>query len=182
MSTAYLFFADGLEEVEALTTVDLLRRAGVDAKTVSIMGKKSVTGSHDITIGTDLLFEELKDDADLLVLPGGMPGTNYLREHKELAGLLRKQYESGKWVSAICAAPSVLAGLGFLEKRHATSYPTCLDGLPVGTYEETPVVVDGNVITSRGVGTAIPFALTLIEKLVSPQKAQEISDSIIYNM
>lgn len=182
MSTAYLFFADGFEEVEGLTAVDLLRRAGVDARMVSIMGRKKVIGSHNIPIETDLLFEELKDEADLLVLPGGMPGTNHLREHGGLADLLRKQYESGKWVSAICAAPSVLAGLGFLEKRHATSYPTCLDGLSVGTYEDTPVVVDGNVITSRGVGTAIPFALTLIEKLVSQQKAQEISDSIIYNM
>lgn len=116
----------------------------------------------------------------MLVLPGGMPGTNYLRDHEGLAELLKKQYEAGKWVAAICAAPSVFGGLGFLKDRKATSYPGCLDGIPVGEYIEEPVAVDGNVVTSRGVGTAIAFALKLIEVLISKEKADEIAASIVY--
>ena len=92
----------------------------------------------------------------------------------------KKQYEAGKWVAAICAAPSVFGGLGFLKDRKATSYPGCLDGIPVGEYTEEPVAVDGNVVTSRGVGTAIAFALKLIEVLISKEKADEIAASIVY--
>ncbi len=180
MHKVYLFFADGFEEVEGLTAVDLLRRAGVDAKMVSIMGRKQVTGSHNIKIETDLLMEEIKERADMLVLPGGLPGTDYLREHQRLAKLLKRQYITGGWVAAICAAPSVLGGLGILKDRAATSYPGCLDGMEVGTYQEEEVVVDGHVVTSRGVGTAIPFALTLIEVLEGKEAANQIAASIIY--
>ncbi|MCI6857762.1 MAG: DJ-1/PfpI family protein [Eubacterium sp.] len=180
MRCVYLFCADGFEEVEGLTAVDLLRRAGADVKMVSIMGRKKVTSSHGISVETDLLIEELKDEADMLVLPGGLPGTDYLREHAGLADLLTKQYAEGRWVAAICAAPSVLGGLGFLKGRNATSYPGCLDKVEVGCYKEEPVVVDGNVITSRGVGTAIPFALKLTEVLFGRQKAEEIAASIVF--
>ena len=134
-----------------------------------------------LTVNTDILIEDIKEEADMLLLPGGMPGTNYLREHEGLADLLKKQYEAGKWVAAICAAPSVFGGLGFLKDKEATSYPGCLDGIPVGVYKEDPVVVDGNVVTSRGVGTAIAFALKLIEVLISKEKAEEIAASIIYS-
>ena len=102
--------------------------------------------------------------------------------HEGLADLLKKQYEAGKWIAAICAAPSVFGGLGFLKDKEATSYPGCLDGIPVGGYKEDPVVVDGNVVTSRGVGTAIAFALKLIEVLISKEKAEEIAASIIYSV
>lgn len=180
MALVYVFLADGFEEVEGLTAVDLLRRAGAETLTVSVMGRKRIEGSHGIAVEADLLFEDAVKKADLLVLPGGMPGTNYLREHKGLAALLEKQYQAGEKVAAICAAPSVLGGLGFLKERRATSYPTCLDGLPVGEYLEEKVVIDGNVITSRGVGTAIPFALALIESLFGKDKADEIAASIIY--
>ena len=169
MRSVYVFCADGFEEVEGLTAVDLLRRAGVSVTMVSIMGRTKITGARDI-----------KEEADMLVLPGGMPGTNYLRDHEGLAELLKKQYEAGKWVAAICAAPSVFGGLGFLKDRKATSYPGCLDGIPVGEYTEEPVAVDGNVVTSRGVGTAIAFALKLIEVLISKEKADEIAASIVY--
>ena len=117
----------------------------------------------------------------MLVLPGGLPGTNYLRESAPLAGLLKAQYEAGRYVAAICAAPSVLGGLSFLKGRKATSYPGCLDDYELGEYSGQPVVTDGHVITSRGVGTAIPFALTLIEKLMGAGKAEEIASSILYS-
>ena len=129
MRSVYVFFADGFEEVEGLTAVDLLRRAGVDVKMVSIMGRLQITGAHNISVNTDILIEDIKEEADMLVLPGGMPGTNYLREHEGLAELLKKQYKAGKWVAAICAAPSVLGELGFLKDKKATSYPGCLEGI-----------------------------------------------------
>ena len=182
MRSVYVFCADGFEEVEGFTAVDLLRRAGIDVKMVSIMGRLRITGSHNISVNTDILIEDIKEEADMLLLPGGMPGTNYLREHEGLADLLKKQYEAGKWIAAICAAPSVFGGLGFLKDKEATSYPGCLDGIPVGGYKEDPVVVDGNVVTSRGVGTAIAFALKLIEVLISKEKAEEIAASIIYSV
>jgi len=184
MSLVYMFIADGFEEVEGLTSVDLLRRAGIEVKMVSVMGRKNIEGAHGIRLETDLLIEELEGSeslADMMVLPGGMPGTNYLRESAPLADLLKAQYESGRYVAAICAAPSVLAGLSFLKGRRATSYPGCLDGYEVGEYCREPVVTDGHVITSRGVGTAIPFALTLIEKLEGAGKADQIASSILYS-
>ena len=181
MSKVYIFFADGFEDIEGLTVVDLMRRAGIDIQTVSIKETKEIRTSHGIDLLTDRTFGECDfSDADMLVIPGGMPGTNYLRDHEGLAELLKKQYEAGKWVAAICAAPSVFGGLGFLKDRKATSYPGCLDGIPVGEYTEEPVAVDGNVVTSRGVGTAIAFALKLIEVLISKEKADEIAASIVY--
>lgn len=180
MSLVYVFCADGFEEVEGLTAVDLLRRAGFDVKTVSIMGRQKVTGSHQITIETDMMFEDLEKDADLLVLPGGLPGTDYLRAHEGLAELLKKQYKEEKWIAAICAAPSVFAGLGFLKDRKATSYPGCVEAVDCGNYVEEPVAVDGHVVTSRGVGTAIEFALRLIEELKGKDKADQIASSILY--
>ena len=177
----YIFLADGFEDIEGLTVVDLMRRAGIDIETVSIKESNEITTSHGIMMKTDRVFTGTDfSDADMLVLPGGMPGTNYLRDHEGLAELLKKQYEAGKWVAAICAAPSVFGGLGFLKDRKATSYPGCLDGIPVGEYTEEPVAVDGNVVTSRGVGTAIAFALKLIEVLISKEKADEIAASIVY--
>lgn len=184
MSLVYMFIADGFEEVEGLTSVDLLRRAGIEVKMISVMGRKNIEGAHGIKLETDLLIEELEDNgspADMMVLPGGMPGTNFLRESAPLADLLKAQYEAGRYVAAICAAPSVLAGLSFLKGRRATSYPGCLDGYEVGEYCQEPVVTDGHVITSRGVGTAIPFALTLIEKLEGAGKAEQIASSILYS-
>ena len=183
MSLVYMFIADGFEEVEGLTSVDLLRRAGIEVRMVSVMGRKNIEGAHGIRLETDILIEELNDsssEADMMVLPGGLPGTNYLRESAPLARLLKNQYDAGRFVAAICAAPSVLAGLSFLKGRRATSYPGCLDGLDVGEYCEEPVVTDGHVITSRGVGTAIPFALTLIEKLEGAGAANRIASSILY--
>lgn len=176
----YIFLADGFEEIEGLTVVDLLRRAGADIAMVSIMGRKEITGSHGITVMADQLIEDGLEEADFLVLPGGMPGTRHLANHRGLADLLVKQYEAGKKIGAICAAPSVLGGLSFLKDRKATSYPGSLADLPVGEYLEEEVVVDGHVTTSRGLGTAIPFALSLIGQIYGQDKADEIAKSIIF--
>lgn len=181
MEKAYVFLADGFEEIEGLTVVDILRRAGVDTQTVSIMGRKEITGSHRIALQADLIFEEVSfEDGTLFVLPGGMPGTKHLGAHEELTSLLKKAAAEGKKVAAICAAPSVLGDLGLLEGKHAACYPGFEDRLRGAQVEFTPVVTDGNITTSRGMGTAIPFALSLVAQLTDAEKAQELAKGIIY--
>ncbi len=181
MSRVYIFLADGFEDIEGLTVVDLMRRAGIHIDTVSITDTKTVTTSHGIEMKTDCIFAETDfSDADMLVLPGGMPGTKYLGEYKPLTDLLTAFYEKGGKVAAICAAPSVFAELGFLKGRKATSYPSFMERLTGAETVELPVVTDGNVTTSRGLGTAVPFALNLIAQLMGQAKADEIAESIVY--
>lgn len=180
MKKVYVFLAEGFEEMEAVTPVDLLRRVNVDAKFVSITGSKAVTGAHGITYMADLLFEEIEDDADMLVLPGGMPGTTNLMAHEGLAELLVKQYDSHKWVAAICAAPMVLGALGIVMGRFATIYPGMEEYLVGADISTEEVVVSGNVITSRAPGTAIPFALKLVEVLVSESYAEHLKKEIVF--
>ena len=181
MSKVYVFLADGFEDIEGLTVVDLMRRAAIDVKTVSIKDINEVTTSHDIVLKTDLIFGETDfSDADMLVLPGGMPGTKYLGAYKPLTDLLTAFYNKGGKIAAICAAPSVFGQLGFLKGRKATSYPGFEEALGCAEYSLESVVVDGNVTTSRGLGTAIDFALCLIAQLMDQAKADEIAKSIIY--
>lgn len=178
---ACVFLADGFEEIEGLTVVDILRRAGVETRTVSITGQKLVTGSHQIPITADCCIGDTDfSEAELLVLPGGMPGTRYLGACKELTDLLLKFFREGKKVAAICAAPSVLGGLGILDGKKAACYPGFEDQLKGAEVLFEQVVRDGNVTTSRGMGTAIPFALDLVSQLVSEEKAQELKEGIIY--
>ena len=177
----YVFFANGFEEVEGLTVVDLLRRAKVDVTMVSIKSDKMITGAHGIVVMADTCFDEMTyDDQDLLVLPGGMPGTTNLGAHKGLTDLLVEFHRAGKNVSAICAAPSVLGKLGILEGKNATSYPGFEEELKGADVTVNPVEVAGNVVTSRGMGTAIPFALALIEMLVDKDTADSLKHAIIY--
>lgn len=178
---ACVFLADGFEEIEGLTVVDILRRAGVETQTVSITEQKLVTGSHQIPITADCCIGDTDfSEAELLVLPGGMPGTRYLGACKELTDLLLKFFHEGKKVAAICAAPSVLGGLGILDGKKAACYPGFEDQLKGAEVFFEQVVRDGNVTTSRGMGTAIPFALDLVSQLVSEEKAQELKAGIIY--
>ena len=181
MAKIYVFLADGCEEIEALTPVDLLRRAGEDVCTVSIMGRKEVTGSHKITILADETIEEGEfDDGDMLVLPGGMPGTLNLKNHDGVRYVVKQYAKEGRYVGAICAAPTILKSLGVLEGRRATCYPGVEDEMEDVVLTETAVVVDENIITSQGVGTAIDFGLKLIEILDGEEKAKEIADSIVF--
>lgn len=180
---AYIFLADGFEDIEGLTVVDLLRRAGIDIKTVSIKETTQIQTSHGITMLTDTTFAETNfTDADILVLPGGMPGTKYLEAYKPLTDLLTDFNNKGKKIAAICAAPSVFSGLGFLKDKKATSYPSFMEVIAKDGAQtsEDSVVTDGNITTSRGLGTAIDFALSIIEQLESKEKADEIAESIVY--
>ncbi len=181
MSKVYVFLADGFEEIEGLTVVDLLRRAKIGTEMVSIMDTKAVKGSHNITVTADSLFTENDyTEAALLVLPGGMPGTLNLGNHEGLCNLLKKHYEEEKMIAAICAAPSVLGQMGFLKGKAATCYPGFEEKLEGAAVKDAKVVVDGNVTTAKGMGAAIDFSLKLIEQLIDKKTADEIGRGIIY--
>lgn len=181
MKQVIVFLTNGFEEIEGLTVVDLLRRAGVDVTTVSLTGGYGVCGAHGINVQADKLYEEMKfEGQDMLVLPGGMPGTRHFASHTGLAALLKRFYKEKKYLAAICAAPSVLGKYGLLRGRKATSYPGFEEQLEGAEYVTDEVVVDEFIITSRGMGTAIPFSLALIRELIGDEKAEEIGKSIIY--
>jgi 4-methyl-5(b-hydroxyethyl)-thiazole monophosphate biosynthesis len=180
MSKVLVPLADGFEEIEAVTIVDLLRRAGVEVRTASLAGRE-VTGSHGITVMADSGLDEVEaGDYDMIVLPGGMPGTTHLKSDSRVVRLLRQFAESGRYTAAICAAPSVLAHAGLLEGRKATSFPGFLTAgsAPGIRLSEDAVVVDGKVATSRGPGTALPFGLALIELLEGPEVRREVQDRL----
>ncbi len=177
------FLADGLEEVECLAVVDVLRRAGVEVTLVSVSGRREVTGSHNITIRTDALFEEINPDrADLLFLPGGMPGTLNLGAHEGLARALEKANKQGRRIAAICAAPSVLGQLGMLKGRIATCYPGFEDKLTGVSYTRQGVITDKNITTARGLGYALALGLELIRVLQGPQQAGKVKEEIQYDL
>ncbi len=182
MSRVCVFLADGFEEIEGLAVVDILRRAGVEVSTVSVTGSRSVMGSHKIQVQADVLLEEMDaSDTELLVLPGGMPGTIHLGECAPLTKLLKEfAADPTKKMAAICAAPSVLGDLGILTGKRATCYPGFEERLKGAEFVAERVVVDGNVTTSRGMGTAIAFGLSLVGQLVSEEKSEEIRKGIIY--
>ena len=179
----YIFLADGFEDIEGLTVVDLMRRAGIQIQTVSIKAEKKITTSHGIEMFTDMTMDETDfADADMLVLPGGMPGTKYLGACEPLLKLLKDYYNKEGKIAAICAAPTVLSSLGFLKGRKATCYPSMMSQLDCGEALTDSVVVDGNITTSRGLGTALPFALSLIAQLLSEEKAKEIASSVVWQV
>ena len=183
MSNLYIFLAEGYEEIEALTVVDLLRRANIDIEMVSITGEKMVRGAHGINVEADVLYEEIKaEEADMLVLPGGMPGTKNLMAQEDLVSNLKQFHEAGKAVAAICAAPMVLGENGILEGKKAVCYPGFEANLKGATVLKEEAVTDGNVITSRGLGTAIEFAGEIITYFLDAKKAQEIKESVIYRL
>jgi 4-methyl-5(b-hydroxyethyl)-thiazole monophosphate biosynthesis len=168
--------APGFEEIEAVTIIDVLRRAGV---TVDVAGTEPgpITGSHGITVTPDHPLSGLDADAyDLIALPGGMPGTLHLRQHPEVRRLVHELAERGRFTTAICAAPTVLAAAGVTAGRAVTSHPSVEGELAAaaGSYRTDPVVVDGSVITSRGAGTAMEFALALVERLVGRTTADHL--------
>lgn len=181
MKKAYIFLATGYEEVEALTVVDLLRRGGVDCKIVSIMPEREVTSSHHVTITADLLFDEQNlDDADMLIMPGGIPGTPNLKAHEGLNALICKYQSEGKYLAAVCAAPTIYGEMGLLKGKKATCYPGMEEGLVGAECLTDKVVCDGQFITSRGMGTCIDFGLTLLAKLEGKEVADNIAEKIVY--
>jgi 4-methyl-5(b-hydroxyethyl)-thiazole monophosphate biosynthesis len=171
--------APGFEETEAIVPIDLLRRAQV---TVTILGLESceVRGSHDIAIVADKLLSEFSGSFDGIVLPGGQPGTKNLSNSPQLLDIIRETYKRGALCAAICAAPTVLAKAGILDGVKATCFPGCEKELASAIVLEQTVVRDRNVITSRGVGTAIPFGLELISYLQNPDAAEKVKTAIVY--
>ena len=181
MSKIGIFMADGCEEIEGLTVVDIVRRAKFEIDTISITGKKEVTSSHNVTFLTDTTAEEADFTSyDGIVLPGGMPGTLYLGENEIVNRVIREFAAEGKLVAAICAAPSVLGQAGILEGRNATCHPGFEDKLLGANVKFEPVVCDGNVITSRGMGTAIPFALEIVRYFLDDAAVEHVKTGLVY--
>jgi 4-methyl-5(b-hydroxyethyl)-thiazole monophosphate biosynthesis len=180
MKKAFIHLANGFEEIEALTIVDVLRRAGVPSKMVSVTGKRVVIGAHDIAVKADVLFEEADyEEAEILILPGGMPGAKNLDNHKGLQEKLKSFSTSGKKLAAICAAPLVFGHLGLLNKKKASCYPGFEKELAGAEVSYDAVSVADNITTSRGPGTALDFALTLVEQLKGKEKADELARGML---
>lgn len=179
MARALVPLVDGFEEIEAVSVIDILRRAGVDVVTAGVDGD-SATGSHAITVRCDARLDDVRADRfDAIVLPGG-PGTPRLRDSAVVRAVVTRHHAAGRLVAAVCAAPTVLAAFGLLEGRRATCFPGCESDLAGARFETTAVVEDGNVITSRGAGTSIEFAAAIVARLVSPDAAREVLARIVY--
>ena len=175
MSKIGIFMADGCEEIEGLTVVDVVRRAKMEIVMLSITGKKEVTSSHGVTFLADALAEETGyEDLDGIVLPGGMPGTINLGKSETVTKAAVYCAENGKITAAICAAPSVLGNLGILKGKKATCFPGFEKELEGATYTAAPVEIDGNVITGKGAGCAILFGKAIVEKTVSAEAANKV--------
>lgn len=178
----YVFFAPGFEDLEALAPVDILRRAGLAVKTVSITGEKIVESAHGVGMCTDILLDEVEwESAELLVLPGGLPGATNLDACAPLREGLKKQNEAGRPVAAICAAPLVLGHLGILQGRRATCYPGFEGELTGATYTASLVERDGNVVTGKGPGAALAFGYELLKLLGKETEAAQLSEGMMYN-
>ena len=180
MAKVYAFVADGMEEVECLAVCDVLLRAGVDVKLVSIMGRKDITGSHGFKITADTVFEEITDDADILFLPGGLPGTTNLAAHEGLAEMLRSHAAAGKRLAAICAAPSVLGGLGLAKGHKVTCFPGWEDKMEGAEYTGACVETDRLISTGRGMGCSIDLGLELVKLLVDEKTSADLKVKIQY--
>lgn len=178
----YAMLANGFEEVEALAVVDVLKRAGIHVKMVSVTGDSLVTGAHDICIQADILFESADfAECDMIFLPGGMPGTKNLAAHQGLTEQLVKfASDDKKWLAAICAAPSVLGELGLLEGKKAISYPGFEQMLKGAAITDEKVVRDGHIFTSKGMGTAIALGLAIVESCIGKGEADALAKSIQY--
>lgn len=179
MKTALVLFAEGSEELEAVTIVNILRRAGV-VVTLAGLTTGALKGARGITIEPDTTLDEvLQDDFDMVVLPGGQPGTRHLQADQRVLSLVRQMAAQDKYVAAICAAPMVLATAGLLDGKPATCFPSCLDAFPLVDLQTAAVVEAGKLITSRGPGTAMDFALLLAERLVGSAKRDEVEAGLV---
>ena len=185
MKKVLLILANGCEELEAVTVIDLLRRAEIDVTTASLdNGKETtpITASRGVVLIADTTLDEaIKSDYDMVVLPGGLPGADYLDSDKRVAILLQKMASTNKYIAAICAAPKVLANAQILENKQATSYPGVLENMSLKNTSllTDNVVIDGKIITSRGPATAMEFALNLIEQLVDKNKREQVAAALL---
>lgn len=185
MNNSYVFLANGFEEIEALSTVDILRRAGMPVYTVSISDEPTVTGAHGITVVPDKMYTEVRDfnDAAWLIMPGGMPGATNLAEYAPLCELIKTHCADGGNIAAICAAPAVvLAPLGVLKGKEATCYPGFEESAKKfgAKMHDAPVITDGNIITANGPSAAMRFALTIVQQALGEAASQEIGSGLLY--
>jgi protein deglycase len=172
--------AEGFEEIEAVSIIDVLRRAQIDTIVVSVSGNEEVTGSHGITITADTLIEDLDyDDVGMIILPGGMPGAMNLKKHEKLGEQILRFDQEGKYLGAICAAPIVLGSLGVLNNKRATCYPGFEDQLAGAHITGAAVEITDHIITGKGAGVAIQFALKVVEMLQGKELADELADKMI---
>jgi 4-methyl-5(b-hydroxyethyl)-thiazole monophosphate biosynthesis len=179
MKSVAVLLAPGFEEIEAITVVDVLRRADIQV-TVAGLSEGEITGSHQITVRPDRLLDEIRpEDFDMVVLPGGLPGTDHLREDPRVIAFLQDMARAGKHTCAICAAPTVLKAAGVAEGKALTSHPIVQEDLKGFDYRQDRVVIDGSVVTSRGAGTAMEFALELVRILAGPEKADLLAQLMI---
>lgn len=180
MKKAFVHFAKGFEETEAITIVDVLRRAKIDTLMVSVTGEYEVEGAHGVRIRTDILFEDADyEQAEILILPGGMPGATNLQAHKGLADKLRAFHEKDMKLAAICAAPLVLGNLNILQGKEAVCYPGFEPELKGAKISYVPAIKSGNVLTGRGVGAALNFSLELVEELKGKELADNLAEAML---
>lgn len=180
MKTFYLFLAEGFEEVEALTPVDVLRRAGMPIKTVSVTGVLTVNGAHGVPVIADMVFEEVNEaDVEMVILPGGLPGATNLDAHEGLDKLIMNFATAGKPLSAICAAPLVYGKRGLLKGKKATCYPGFDKYLEGADYTAALVQKDGNFITGKGPGAAMEFSFAIVEKYCGAEKVKELKQAMM---
>lgn len=183
MSKIFVFLADGFEEIEAIAIIDVLRRAELDTTTVSISKQFLVKGAHNISVQADILFEDLDPlMGTMLVLPGGMPGTKNLDAHNGLQRLIMEYYGKGKRIAAICAAPMILGKLNLLRNSEATCYPGYEEYLTDAILSKNRVAESGRIITSKGPGSAIEFALKIVETMSDTETAKRIAKAMIVNI
>lgn len=181
MKKIAVFLAEGFEEIEALTVVDICRRCGLSADMVSVTQERLVKSSHGVAVQADTVFSQADIAGyDMLVLPGGMPGTRNLEAHEGLMAQVDAFYREGKYIGAICAAPSVLGHRGILKGRRACCFPGFESHLEGAEVTEGPVEISDNIITSRGMGTALDFALAVAGIFCGGEKAEETARTIVY--
>lgn len=177
----YIFLADGFEEIEALCPLDIMLRAGLDVKTVSISDNEYVKGSHGITVKADMLIKDISisDKPELVMLPGGMPGTKNLDSSKDVRSFIEDADKRGAYIAAICAAPSVLGNMGLLNGKEAVCYPGFEGSLKGAKLSESKVVKDGNIITAKGMGVSLEFALLIVATICGSEAADKIKMSVM---
>ncbi|MCL2356442.1 MAG: DJ-1/PfpI family protein [Defluviitaleaceae bacterium] len=179
MHEAYVFLTDGFEEIEAITALDILRRGGVSVMSVSLTGKRDVTGSHGICVRANIIFDDIvATEGAMLILPGG-PGTANYKKHELLLELLRLHNATGGKIAAICAAPTVLGMLGFLADKVAVCYPALKDSLKAAEFGQRAVVTDGNITTSKGPATSAEFAFEILRIIKGDREVAKVAEGML---
>lgn len=182
MAKVYEFIADGTEEIEALTVIDVLRRAGVEAYTVSINETNEVNMSHGVRMTCELTVADADfSDADMLLLPGGLPGSTNLNECEAVRKAITAQFEAGKKIGAICAAPLVLGGLGILQGKRATCYPGVESQMTGAEYTHELFTIDGNIITGEGPAATLPYSFAILGMLGKSAEAEALKEGMMFN-